>query len=297
MLPPPGPLKDSEETTEEKESPKKPETRKKERFWDPNIAAITFTVVLGYFIGMILISAFAPVEKTDIPKNVLTKRVAISTLTPTATAVVTQVPIAVNIKGNYRTGDLLKSYGTTDLCWQTVEVNPDMSEVPYALCSTFQLEFGDKVEITGDVTIIGKDAYWPIKVLQGSEYTQDEDWYLSDKVELVPTTLKEPRYIQDLAAGELVRLNYNFSIRNSPAGDYILGKLGRPLYFYGGQEVEILTLPEIGPDGHYWCYVTLNEIRNAAFGAKAYIPCEVQKIPAKNQQSPPSHFDQAGIIY
>ncbi|OGY32061.1 MAG: hypothetical protein A3A57_03020 [Candidatus Woykebacteria bacterium RIFCSPLOWO2_01_FULL_41_12] len=135
----------------------------------------------------------------------------------------------------------------------------------------FHIHDGDIVEILGTPILVRDYWRWPIKVLQGGIYVEGGEYWVYDEDAGLfgPTTLGE-RPVPDFSIGEEVAVNYNFCLRDGPAGSTHPYTSGCALA-YGMERVTILEAPVLA-EGRYWCHVLRGN------GENWWIPCEFQRI-------------------
>lgn len=284
LLPPFPPMGPEEDEVDQKEKLSKKGWR--EKLWRKddntpfNIAMLVRFIALGVAIGLLIliIQDSLDYQSDSSTGNSRDSRI-VSVITPTPVA--TGTPSIASPKRNYKAGELRKSTSTVHLCWATTDV---VTKKGVSLCSILLLKFGDKVEIQGFARYLSGEWYWPIKIVEGSVYTQGEIWWVSEKAELVLTTKFELPYLQFFLIGDTALLDYNFLIRDSAAGTPYVDENGRQLLFFGGDRVKILDGPE-WVSGHNWCYVEDLEYHPETTINRAWIPCEFQVEDKKSANS------------
>jgi len=169
-------------------------------------------------------------------------------------------------RGNYVVGQILKSYDTVLGCVPPTE--PSQFYQDLIGCSSFHVHFGDKVEILGEAQLFNHSGnevgwYWPIRIVEAVGRFEGTEVWVSDKTELVPSSLAEPRYEPDFTEGEVVAIGYP---------SYLMDDAGNWQWVRSGQKATVLAAPLIGNDGQYSCHV---RTESRFIG---WMHCELQKL-------------------
>lgn len=214
-------------------------------------------LILGPFAG-ILFAAKQNLSSGRTPPLILVTttaptRVSAVTVEPNPSPTATPQPIpTVPHLAQYYTLGIWESFATVAGC--TVPETPAIKDS--LNCSqVFQVNFGDKVEVTGPVELhplsgvfpVRSEWFIPIRLVQGVKRFEGISGWIKATTELVPSSLTEARYLPDLQVGETVLISYPITSATDETGNTWDIK--------GGERAELLAEPALGEDGHYWCRV------------------------------------------
>lgn len=184
----------------------------------------------------------------------------------------------LQVRHDFRVGDLVKAYGSTRFCPD--EPQPEGSQqVPCAFPS-FNLVDGDIVEIIGEpvlykATVLGNGWWWPVRGVQSGIYTEGESGWIPDETSMFELDRPLPaRPTPVVGSGDTALTAYNFLLHESPGGPTIPLPDGHSDWIEGGKEATLLEEPvQIDPPhGRYWCHVS-------GWGTKGWVSCEFQLLP------------------